>query len=269
MYACCSSLCNGKMWLINCQTHPLAFVIVPVYHTYVSDLNTINSPNSELPLFGKVRNAVLGLLVRRSDEQFHLRQLARLSGVSLGAVQREVVALVTMGVLSREESGRHVYFQARTDCPYFHELRQLLVKISGPLATLRSILDPIQKDILIALVFGSTASGEAGNQSDVDLLIISEHLTVRDLGGKIREATVNMGRELSLNLYRPADWAERVHSGHPFARAIQEKPHLFLIGDEHEFGRLAETRLAKATPNRRHRNRQTARSRRTGSAGQR
>ncbi len=222
-----------------------------------------------MKLFGKTREAVLALLILRSDERFHLRQVARLSGASLGAVQRELAALVVMGVISREQSGNQVCFQARADCPFFVELKRLLSKTSGAIGVIRSMLDPLRGEIAVALIFGSGATDRMNSQSDVDLLIISERLTMRELGGKIRQVASRLGRDLNINLYRPGEWSGRVKERHPFARSIREKPRVFLIGDEHELDRLAEKRLAQTPSSKRKRDRKTARSDRKRPARQR
>ena len=59
-------------------------------------------------LFGKTRRAVLGLLLGRPEETFYLRQIARLTGAAVGALQRELKILVEMGIIVREVSDRQV-----------------------------------------------------------------------------------------------------------------------------------------------------------------
>jgi predicted nucleotidyltransferase len=86
----------------------------------------------------------------------------------------------------------------------------------------------------LALVFGSVARGAMSAASDVDLLVISDDLKVRDLAGPIRHAGEALGREISLNLYNRKEWAHRVANAHPLARSILGNPRLLLIGDEHE-----------------------------------
>ncbi len=219
-------------------------------------------------LFGKTREAVLGLLALRPDERFHLRQVSRLSGVGLGPVQRELAALVQMGVISREKSGRQVYFQARADSPILGELQQLLAKTSGGVGVLRAALAPFQKDIVAAIIFGSLARGQTHFQSDVDVLIISERLTLRDLGGAVRQASTRLGRDVNVNLYRPDEWRQRVAGGHPLARSILENPRFTVFGDQDELVRLAEERVAEAAPNGQGRDQKVVRPNQAGSARQ-
>jgi len=77
-------------------------------------------------LFGKTRRAVLSLLFCHADEAFYLRQIVRLTGAGLGAVQRELKALTRAGIIHRETRGRQVYYQANMKCTGFAELKSLL-----------------------------------------------------------------------------------------------------------------------------------------------
>jgi len=212
----------------------------------VLDLVTSRSaPKRPGGLFGKTREAVLGLLVLRGDERFHLRQVSRLTGSGLGPVQRELAELAAMGVITREQSGRQVYFQVRPDCPLLGELRQRLLKTSGAAGVLRTVLSKFQADIIAAAIFGSAASGKLHLQSDVDVLLISQKLTMRQLGSVVREAGGQLGRDVNVNLYRPHEWNERVRASHPLVRSIMNNPRIMLIGDQDELVRLAEKRVVK------------------------
>lgn len=191
-------------------------------------------PTIAIGLFGRTREAVLGLLLLRPDERFHLRQIARLCGTGLGAVQRELAVLTQIGILHRQAQGRQVYFRAERDCPFFLELQGLIAKTSGVVGVLRAALLPVAQRVRLALVFGSVARGTMNAQSDVDLLVIADDLKVRDLAVPIREAGQTLNREISLNLYQPQEWAARVANGHPLAQAILANPRLLLIGDERE-----------------------------------
>jgi hypothetical protein len=53
-------------------------------------------------------------LLLRPEESFHLREIARLTGVGLGALQRELAALTAAGVLQRRHSGRQGLLSSRS-----------------------------------------------------------------------------------------------------------------------------------------------------------
>ena len=193
------------------------------------DLNMVTQASEAAGrLFGRTREAVLGALLLRPDERLHLRQIARMCGTGLGAVQRELSALTQMGILQREQSGRQVYFRADRTCPYFPDLQGLIIKTTGVAAVMRAALLPVAERVKAALVFGSVARGAMVAGSDVDLLVLADDLRVRDLAGPIRQAGEILGREINLNLYRPQEWAQRVADGHPLARSILGNPRLLV-----------------------------------------
>jgi predicted nucleotidyltransferase len=190
---------------------------------------------------------VLGLLLGRPDERFHLRQVARLAGTGLGPTQRELAALTGAGLVTREESGRQVYFQAERRSPLFPELQSLIQKTSGAVAVLREALRELGSQIRVGVIFGSVASGTMNRESDVDLLLLSDSLAFRDLARPIREASSRLGREVNVNLYRPSEWRARAAARHPLVVSVLENPRLAVIGDSHELERLAEERVGKAS----------------------
>jgi DNA-binding MarR family transcriptional regulator len=62
--------------------------------------------------FGRTRGAVLAVLYGHVGDSFHLRQLSRLTKITLGAVQRELRQLVDAGLVTRRASGNHVLYSA-------------------------------------------------------------------------------------------------------------------------------------------------------------
>lgn len=143
-------------------------------------------------LFGTHRHRVLSLLLLRPGEGFHVRRIARLTGVSAGSLHRELRQLAEAGLLRRAASGNQVLYSANPDSPVFHELSSILDKTAGapptlqsPLATYAPDPDRVLPDIprkgLAAVcrqykvkkmsLFGSAARGEMRPDSDVDLLV--------------------------------------------------------------------------------------------------
>jgi len=82
-------------------------------------------------LLGDTRTAIMAVLLLRPDEPQHIRELARLTGVSPGTLHRELTALESFGVLRRNAVGRQVFFTANRKCPVFEELAGLVRKTAG------------------------------------------------------------------------------------------------------------------------------------------
>src|ERR1700675_1847583 len=82
-------------------------------------------------LFGKTRNAVLGLLFGHPDESFYVRQIVRAVGSGPGSVQRELDKLGRAGILKRTVRDGHVFYQANPESPIFEEIKGLILKTVG------------------------------------------------------------------------------------------------------------------------------------------
>src|SRR5881628_679864 len=119
-------------------------------------------------LLGDTRTAVLAALLLRPDEPQHVRELARVTGISPGTLHRELTALASLGVLRRNEVGRQVFYAANRESPVFEELAGLMRKTAGLVDVVRQALQPLKGKINAAFIYGSMATGKESSQSDVD-----------------------------------------------------------------------------------------------------
>jgi len=143
-------------------------------------------------LFGAYRHRVLSLLFLRPGDRFHVRMIARLTGVPAGSLHRELRQLAEAGLLVAERSGNQVLYSANEGSPVFLELASMLDKTAGTPPTLHEhaaeyTVEPagrlaeIDLDALARIcrkygirkmsLFGSAARGEMRPDSDVDLLV--------------------------------------------------------------------------------------------------
>src|SRR5215216_4972474 len=118
-------------------------------------------------LFAKSQAAILGLLYGHPDEAFYLRKVARLTGLAVGQIQRELNHLAMAGIILRTQRDRHVYFQANAGCPIFPELRAIILKTVGAAEVLRGALAALQARIDAAFIYGSVARGGENASSDL------------------------------------------------------------------------------------------------------
>ncbi|MFW6149901.1 MAG: nucleotidyltransferase domain-containing protein [Chloroflexota bacterium] len=195
-------------------------------------------------LFGRTRRAILALLYGHSDESFYLRQIVRATGVGLGPAQRELKHLADAGIIRRSVQGRQVYYQANPDSPIFREMKSLITKTAGVAETLRDALAPLGDHISVALVYGSVASGEENQRSDIDLLVVGD-VDFSEVVRALHDAQERLGREINPTVYRVDEFLSRIGEGHYFIRSVLDSRKIFVIGDEHELGRLAGERLAR------------------------
>jgi len=210
-------------------------------------MDTIAAPDLlAATLFSRNRRAVLGLLYGHPDEKFYLRQIVRLSGGGVGAVQRELRQLTEAGLLRRSVRGNQVNFQANPDCPIFAELKAILVKTAGVADVLRAALAPLAVRIPLAFIYGSVARGLQRAHSDVDLMVVGE-VTFGEVVASLADAQTRLGREVNPTVYPVQELFAKLKAGHHFLKSILKREKIFLIGDDHELNRLVKERVAGRT----------------------
>lgn len=87
-------------------------------------------------LFGIYRHRVLSLLFLRPGDSFHVRMIARLTGIPAGSLHRELRQLADAGLLSAEPIGNQIHYSANEASPVFDELAAVLEKTAGAPPTL-------------------------------------------------------------------------------------------------------------------------------------
>lgn len=208
-------------------------------------MNTSTPADLGALFFGTYRLQVLGLLLLRPDESFHLREIARLTRTQPGTLRRELALLADAGVLERRKVGNQVHYKAGTACPIYHELAGIVHKTASEPTSSRPAPEPraqvlhsprseyvvgrgplkpdVPKRRLAAFcrrhrirrlgVFGSAARGETGPASDVDLLVEFKEGTAVSLFDMVR-----MRDELSRLFGRKVDLATPAILENPYRR---------------------------------------------------
>ncbi len=194
-------------------------------------------------LFGKTRSAVLALLFGNADRSFHHREIIRRIKTGSGAVQKELVHLTTTGLVLRRKVGNQVHYQANGSSAIFPELKSLVHKTTGITEILSEALSTLSDRISIAFVYGSFAKGTETANSDIDVMIIGE-ATFSEVVEHLAKAQDELGREVNPSLYPIGEFVSRRSAGHHFLSTVADEPKIFLIGNQNDFGKLVEKRVA-------------------------
>jgi len=186
-------------------------------------------------LFGRTRGALLAVLYGHVGESYYLRQLARMTGIALGPVQRELRQLVDAGLVTKRIQGTQTLFNANESSPIFAEMRSLVAKTVGMHDVLLASLRPLEKKIDLAFVYGSVARVGETEQSDVDLMVVG---TARfaDVVGRIADAQKTLNREINPTVYTAREFTRKLHGN--FLKTVLGGKKLFLIGDENDLREL-------------------------------
>lgn len=167
-------------------------------------------------LFTATQQRVLGLLFGQSDRSFFATELIALAGAGSGAVQRELKRLDESGLVTVTRIGNQKHYQANRAAPVFEELRGMALKMLGPAETLRAALAPLAKRLHAAWLYGSVAKHTDRAQSDIDLLIVADDLTLEDLYAALAPAEKKLGRTISPTLYKLKEFERRRAANNPF-----------------------------------------------------
>ena len=186
-------------------------------------------------LLGDTRTAILAVLLLRPDAPQHVRELARLTGVSPGTLHRELTALESFGILSRNAVGRQVYFAANRECPVFEELAGLVRKTAGLVDVVRNALLPQASRIDSAFIYGSVAAGTETSRSDVDVMILGD-LPFAEAVKTLAPAQTLLRREVNATVMKSAEFQRKRGAKDSFVSAVWKAPRLWVIGSDHEPG---------------------------------
>jgi len=193
-----------------------------------SIIKNIMDPTAKV-LFGKTRRAVLATLLETPGQRFYLRELARLTDTSPGALQAELDRLRKAELVIREKDGHRVAYAANANHPVFPELQALIRKTCGLPARLRSALESSRLRIDFAAIYGSTAKGTAGADSDIDVIAVGD-VTLGQLVETLAPLEQELGREISIRVFTPRDFRQRLEDRDAFVERVLNGPLITLKG---------------------------------------
>lgn len=188
-------------------------------------------------LFGQTRGALLAVLYGHIGEAYYLRQLARLTDIGPGAVQREIRQLVEAGLVSRKTVGAQTLYSANQASPVFQEMKSLVSKTVGMHDVLASALAPLRKKINLAFVYGSVARAHEREQSDVDLMVIG-NLDFGEVVEQLAGAQKMLNREVNPTVYSWKEFRKKARAN--FLKTVLADKKLFIIGNEHDLRELGQ-----------------------------
>jgi predicted nucleotidyltransferase len=181
----------------------------------------------------RTRVGILKLLLFRPDEQFHLRDIARIVDVNPTYASKELSKLSNLNIVKKSEKGNLSLYSANEDCPFLPELKGLFLKTDY-------LGDLLKKELSgkarFALIYGSFARGDEREGSDIDLLVISE-MAEDELLKISRSLEKQTGREVNYILWNDSAFKKR--QGNALLNTILDHGFIMLIGDENEFRKEA------------------------------
>ena len=181
-------------------------------------------------LFGRTKQRVLGLVFGQPQRSFGTVELIKLAASGRGAVQRELELLSRAGLIKSEIVGLQKRYRANEDAPVFEELRRIVEKTSGVAAIVAAALAPLESKISAAILYGSIAKQEDTSRSDIDVLLVSDDVTMEDAYRAFESAEARLGRRISPTIYDRAEFRTRRQAKHGFVSKVLNGPHVLLSG---------------------------------------
>lgn len=179
-------------------------------------------------LIGEDYRRLLGLLLMRPDQDFHVREISRLTGADAGNAQRALKRMEQAGLLKSSRSGNQLRYKANRACPIFPELQGIIRKTVGLADVLRDALEPLSGRIEAAFVFGSVARGEEGPASDIDLMVVG-NVSFDEVVVALHPLHERLGREINAVVMKRPEFRRRLKEGSFVARVMNGEK-IMLLG---------------------------------------
>lgn len=198
-------------------------------------ISQIDSMTSKIDkLFGsKTRVALLSKLMMNAGRTFYIRELSKELGIPYSMLYKEEKNLANLGIVNEEQKGKVTLVSVNRKLPYLAELKGLVTKTAGLADLLRDALSDF-KGVRYALIYGSFATGEESESSDVDVLIVGDDDEAKLLKA-ISQIEEKASREVNYILWTDRDFRMRVRGKHHLLTEIGDKPIIMIIGEESEF----------------------------------
>lgn len=186
----------------------------------------------EEKIFGsRIRAKILGWFFMHSDESFFVRQLANILKEDSTNISRELSNLEEVRILLSARHGNLKYFQANKNCPFFDELKGLVLKTVGVIGKLKSALEKIP-NIEYAFIYGSYAKGKEKENSDVDLMTIGD-VDLDRLDLLINDLEKEINRSINYVAYDHDEFLTKKKAKDGFIMDVIKDKKIMLVGDEH------------------------------------
>jgi len=178
----------------------------------------------------KTRIELLRILALNPESSFYINELSRRTGFSPRGVEKELKNLLSGGILKREVTGNQHRYQLDPQCPINREIKGIVLKTVGLSDVVKEALRPMEDKIELAFVYGSFASGEYGNESDVDLFVVSKLPGVK-LAQLLAPVQNEIGRAINTSQFTPTEYKQRRKRRDHFLMRVLDGPRIMIIGD--------------------------------------
>jgi len=185
----------------------------------------------EILFSSRVRAKILTAFFLSPGVEHNAWKLGQALHENYSAVWKELLRLESLGILAGERRGNAKAYRVNSACFIVPELRSLILKTEGVGNTIRQIFlkaGGIEK----AFIYGSYVTGEADEQSDLDVMIIGT-VDLNQFSLLIANLEKELNRPINYAIFSEKEWDERIARDDPFASNVENSPKIMLIGGEY------------------------------------
>ncbi len=181
-------------------------------------------------LFSSSQSKLLEWVFGQPERSFHVQELLRLTQLASASLQREIKRLHCAGLVVEERIGNLRRIHANEASPVYAELVGIVRKTMGTAPLLSQALAVFASRIHIALLFGSVAAGKEHADSDIDLLLVSDSLSISEVLTAVLPLEERLGRRIEPKLYTRAEFEARKSEAGSVVVRILAQPYDLLMG---------------------------------------
>jgi predicted nucleotidyltransferase len=163
-----------------------------------------------------------------------LNELLRLTQLGSASLQQELKQLTESGVVRAERVGNLKMFQANSQSPVFKELVSLTRKTVGLQALLSQALEPVQKKLHKAFIYGSVAQQTDTATSDIDVMLVGEGLLLSEVLQCVQLLESELGRKINPVCFTLQEFTTRQADARSFVSKVLQKHTLDLLESANE-----------------------------------
>lgn len=186
-------------------------------------------------LSSRSRAWVFGLLFDGNGREYYVRELERLSDLSVMSIKQELDNLSALELVRYRKSGNRLYYSANKKHQLYPDIVSIVTKTTGIIPHLKEVL--ADSRIEIAFVFGSFARGEEGTGSDIDLFVVGD-LGMRELSTLLSGCQERYDREINPHVVDRAELNKALREPGSFISRIAKTEKIFIKGTDDEFTKV-------------------------------
>jgi predicted nucleotidyltransferase len=183
----------------------------------------------------KTRAEFFRILFGLNSGEFHLREIERRSGLTIGTIRKEAEKLVGLDLIVKRIDGNRTYYQANKAHPIYKTIRELVMKTSGIQEVIKKAFK--EQNVDFVFLFGSVVNGNLKPESDVDLFVIGNP-GLRKTCKILQKPAEDIGREINPHVMKLAEFVRRKKENEHFVTRVLESPILMIVGKENELRKL-------------------------------